>query len=406
MAGQKSTRRGKAHREAFPAFDILEADRSRRGGGGACTWFDERGQIIGQGELAMLDSQQAVFRYEFFGSANIDRSTGIITVAVSGTWRNLVHIRRSFHCPSCFACVQKLFFVSTVWACGSCHGLVFLKQRLGAINKKIVSRDEMLAELRKLPASQHSTRRFYNLKRHIEKINSDLAAAVSLSLPQELLYRTYSQWAASGVIVKFGNKLPTGDRPNEQGRGFACLPRAEADLGPLETCELIGVKVLHRPAVAFLQQHKAKQFVALEHDIVAGLVRFAPNSRDDLASLLAERLVLRPLMLTSGWSVMSEASNGDGRTECGISAIYEGDPMLWPIGPVTKVAKNPVRALLDDKVVTLQVRLPMNGKADPRTDLLEAAARLEAELARVRAKFDDFNVTRGAAAQRLLRTVA
>lgn len=54
MAEQKSTRRGKAHREAFPTFDILEAERSQRGGGGACKWFDERGQIIGQSELVIL----------------------------------------------------------------------------------------------------------------------------------------------------------------------------------------------------------------------------------------------------------------------------------------------------------------------------------------------------------------
>jgi hypothetical protein len=54
MTERKSTRRGKAHREAFPAFDILEAHRSQRGGGGACKWFDERGQIIGQSELVIL----------------------------------------------------------------------------------------------------------------------------------------------------------------------------------------------------------------------------------------------------------------------------------------------------------------------------------------------------------------
>jgi len=401
---QVSTRRGKPHLEAFPSVDILNAERSVRAGSRLCEWRDEHDQLVGQGRLLALDSSRMVFEYEFCGSANIERATGVLTVSLSGTRRNPNVVRSNIDCPNCQRRVQAVFFVAGSWACKGCHNLVYLKQRLASVNKKIHTRDEVREELKRLPEHQRSTRWFYNHQRHLERLERQLAEGSAKSLPQELLYRTIVRWLSAGEGAEpLAANPPAGGGIAGRERGLAYFRKAPAIAEPIIVCAMPWSKILHRPLQPFLSQHKAMHFAKLEAEILAGKVSLPRRTEGAIAALLAERIVLLPLVLTSDWSEVVESLNADGQAECSMTASYTGDRTLWPIGPGTAEAKHPMRAILDAGVVTLRVRLPRCGASDPQADLRAAAAKVEARLEQVEAKLAEFNATRLASAKRRVR---
>lgn len=399
--GQGSTRRGKPHCEAFPAVDILEVARSLRAGSRLCVWEDEHGRVVGEGRLLTLDADRMVLQYSFRGSANIAPANSVLEVYVSGTWRNPHVIRRNFDCPACQRHVQMLFYVSAGWACRICHNLVYLKQRLAVVNKKIHQRDQMVKKLADFSEGERHSREPHNQQRHIDQINRELAAAGCASLPEELLYRTSGRWLQPGEVApatdlgfSAGGVLP------EPYRGLAYFTTNELPVAPVVPCELIGSPVLDRPILPFLREHKATKFAELEEDIANGRVIGAENSYRNIETMLADRLTLQPLVITSDWSDMAERVNGDRRVEYTISARYEGEPTLWRIGPGTALAKAPLRAVLDAGVVTLQARVPKVGLSNPAADLRTAAMKLEARLLEAQAKLDEFNAVRPEEARR------
>lgn len=402
--GQRSTRRGKPHCEAFPVLDILQAERSLRAGSGICEWRNERGMLVGRAQLVSLDKSHAVVGYEFRGSANIYAAKESIRFDVVCTRRNPHVVRKSLVCPECRSFAQKVFFVSGAWKCRACHNLVYLKQRLGSVNNVIRYRDEVLADLQKVPADGHRTRWFYNQQRHLDRLNRELAAGGLKTLPQELLYRTYQQWIAPGDH-EIGNALQASphfgqfevDQGKEDAAGLAFFQPPPAPWQPVEPCELIGSAILGRPFGPFLTRHKADHADQLRRDLeretacpaAPMLVHF-----ERIASLLAERILVRPIVITSAWTDMVEVGETDGRTEYATTASYEGDPTLWPLGPCATPYKRVLRAILDEDVIELRVRLPRVGRSDPIADLEIARAELLSRLNRMTAEFQAFNAMR------------
>lgn len=402
--GQRSTRQGKPHCEAFPAFDILQAERSLRAGSGICEWRNERGAIVGNARLISLDKCHAVVSYEFRGSVNIDAAKASIRLDVVCTRRNPHVVRKSFACLQCGNPAQKIFFVSGFWKCRACHNLIYLKQRLGSVNKIIHSRDEALTELQKIPPANQRTRWFCNQRRHLDRINRELTAGGFETLPQELLYRTHQQWVTpsdheAAPILQASQHLRQLDV--DQGEvgavGLAFFqPRPEA-WQPVEPCELIGSDILGRPFRPFLTRYKADHADQLRRDLQTEAGRPArpmPFQLERTARFLAERILLRPIVITSAWTDMVEVGETDGRKEYAIRAAYDGDPTLWPAGPCAMPLKRVLRAILDEGVVELRVRLPRVGTSDPIADLDAARAELLHRLDRVKAEFQAFNAMR------------
>jgi hypothetical protein len=402
--GQRSTRRGKPHCEAFPALDILQAERSLRAGSGICEWRNERGVLVGRAQLVSLDQGHAVVSYEFDGSANIETAKDLIRFDIVCTRRNPHVVRKSLFCQQCGGLAQKIYFVSATWKCRSCHNLVYLKQRLGFVNKAIRNRDKVIADLQKVPVDSHRTRWFYNQQRHLDRLNRELAAGGFETLPQELLYRTYQQWIAPGDH-EIGNALQASphfgqfkvDQGGEDAAGLAFFQPPPAPWQPVEPCELIGSAILGRPFGPFLTRHKADHADQLRRDLwgEAGCPA-GPMSihLKRTAGLLAERILLRPIVITSAWTDMVEVGETDGRTEYATKAAYEGDPTLWPLGSCARPYKRVLRAILDEDVIELRVRLPRVGRSDPIADLETARAELLHRLDRVTAEFEAFNAMR------------
>ena len=78
--GQRFTWRGKHHCEAFPALDILQAERSLRAGIGICEWRNKRGMLVGHvhsGPEAFLQSlTTSVWRRQRERRSAADRTIG------------------------------------------------------------------------------------------------------------------------------------------------------------------------------------------------------------------------------------------------------------------------------------------------------------------------------------------
>lgn len=401
---QGSTRRGKPHCEAFPAVDILEVARSLRAGSRSCVWEDEHGRVVGEGRVLTLDADQIIFQYSFRGSANIKPADSVLEVNVSGTRRNRHVIRRNFDCPACQRHVQMLFYVSAGWACRTCHNLVYLKQRLADVNKQIHQRDQIVNQLASISEDERQTRWSHNQQRYIDQINRELAEAGCVSLPEELLYRTSGRWLQPGDVAPATDlRSSAGGVLPEPYRGLAYFTTNETPVAPVVPCELIGSPVLDRPILPFLREHKATKFAELEEDIANGRAIVAELSYRTIETMLADRLTLQPVVITSDWSDMAERVNGDRCVEYTITARYEGDPTLWRIGPGVALAKAPLRAILDAGFITLQARAPEIGLTDPAADLRIAAMKLEARLSEVQVKLDEFNAVRLHEARRRTR---
>jgi len=410
--GQRSTRRGRPHCEAFPALDILQAERSLRAGGGTCEWRDERGAFVGYVCAVMLDELAAVFRYDFRGSTNIATAEGLLKLNVICTRRNLHVVRKSFVCPGCDGSVQKVFFVSGAWECRVCHGLVYLKQRLGDVNRNINNRDELLALLQEVAPADQRRRWFHNQQRRLTRINRELSAAGCTSLPQELLYQISQHWITTGGVDRVSHvqqrNLPEGDGENSPGvtAGLAIFQQLPMPFEPLEPCDLIGSAILGRPFRPMLTQRKVDRLEQLQRDLwkEAGCpTRSMKIDVTDAASRLAERLFIEPIVITSAWSDMVEVAAVDGRKQYAIAASYAGDPTLWPAGPCARPYKRVIRAILDENVIELRVRLPLTGRSDPRADLDAARTELWHRLARVEAEFQRFNAMRDQLALKWVR---
>lgn len=410
--GQRSTRRGRPHCEAFPALDILQAERSLRAGGGSCEWRDEQGVLVGHARMVMLDELLAVFRYDFLGSTNIAAAEGLVSLDVICTRRNTHVVRKSLVCPSCDGSIQKVFFVSGAWGCRVCHDLVFLKQRLGGVNRKINDRDVLLSVLQEVAPADERGRWFHNQQRRVARVNRELSAKGCTSLPQELLYRTTQHWITPGGVDRISyvqqRDLPEGDGENSPSAtaGLAIFQPMPMPLEPREPCELIGSAILGRPFRPMLTQRKVDRSEQLQRDLwkeagcPAGRMKINVT---EAARRLAERLFIEPIVITSDWTDMVEVAAVDGRRQYAITASYAGDPTLWPAGPCAKPYKRVIRAILDENVIELRVRLPRTGRSDPGADLDAACTELQRRLPRVEAEFRRFNAMRDQLALKWVR---
>lgn len=407
--GQRNTRRGKPHCEAFPALDILQALRSWRAGNGSCEWRDERGVLVGRGQLVALEQARATFAYDMAGSTNIAAKSHVLFVDLTGSRRNPNVVRQSFNCPRCQARAQKLFYVTGRWACRGCHGLVYIKQRLGSVNKRLHNRDAMLAVLQQVPQQNQCWRWFYNQQRHLERINRELAAEGHTSLPQELLFRNYADWPSADVAAgtdeaarQGASRLgdPTADGSDVGLAFFRSLPPT---CEPATPGELVGSLILDRPLTPWLTSHKADCAMQLMKDLRKEAVTGSSISIQRFANLLAERLVIRPLVITSGWSDVTSIIGEGGRAEHVVTATYTGDPTLWRIGPGTKPNSRVLRAVLDDRIIMLRARPALEGRSDPHGDLESARDEISYRLARVEEVLASFNASRDDLALRWVR---
>ena len=403
--GQGVTRHGKPHCEAFPSLDILKAARSLRHADGTCEWVDERGEVVGEGRMERLDATSALFTYRFSGSTNIAEAAGVLRLDVSGSRRNPNVVRYSFTCPHCTEPRQKIFFVAGSWACRACHELVYLKQRLANVNKIISHRDVIIVTISEMRKQGKQTLAFHNLSRKLALIEHELEAAGFTSMPQELLYRSYDRWSgvASQIIVTATGS--SDHKPVLDGQsvapGLAFFRPKPHPPEPHVAGDLIGSPVLDRPFQPYLTARKKEQLKQVKQEAMAsGIYRGAPMM---WASLLAERLVIHPLVITSEWSEITEFVSDDGQADSIITAAYEGDPTLWRIGPGTELSRRPLRAVLNDGIIMLRVRAPRVGRFDPLADLTAARDAVMDRLMRIEAKFREFNADREDIAIRWIR---
>lgn len=400
---QGTTRRGKPHCEAFPAINILEAERSLRSGSDRCEWRDEHAGLVGRGSLLSLDATSMTLDYTFIGSANIAAANGVLKVAVSGTRRNPHVVRKNLHCPVCERRVQLLYFVTGTWACRACHNLVYLKQRLGGVNKKILHKDKLFAELAKQKESGRAKRALHNQQRHVDRVSRELVQGGFTALPGELCYRTTCRWLNSGEMP-----VPVGARDASYAhspypRGLAYFRRPDDEASGIVPCELIGSLILDRPVQSFFEQHVQDTLAAVEQGIAKGSLLLPKPMAEALSAVVADRLLLRPLMLTGGWSDIDDRYTREDRAESTSFARYDGDPLLWKFSAAATAATRPLRAILDDHRVQLCARLPAEGRSDAPRDIKAAAATIETRLADVRTLVDAFNAGRSEIARRAVR---
>lgn len=121
------------------------------------------------------------------------------------------------------------------------------------------------------------------------------------------------------------------------------------------------------------------------------------------ANLLAERLLIRPLVITSAWSDVTSIVGEGGRAEHVVTATYTGDPTLWRIGPGTKPNSRVLRAVLDDHIIMLRARPALEGRSDPHVDLESARDEVSYRLARVEEALASFNASSDNLALRWVR---
>jgi len=328
-----------------------------------------------------------------------------LRVDVSGSRRNPNVVRYSFACPGCAEPRQKIFFVAGSWACRACHELVYLKQRLANVNKIISHRDVIIVTISEMRKQGKQTLAFHNLSRKLALIEHELEAAGFTSMPQELLYRSYDRWSgvASQIIVTATGS--SDHKPVLDGQsvapGLAFFRPKPHPPEPHVAGDLIGSPVLDRPFQPYLTARKKEQLKQVKQEAMAsGIYRGAPMM---WASLLAERLVIHPLVITSEWSEITEFVSDDGQADSIITAAYEGDPTLWRIGPGTELSRRPLRAVLNDGIIMLRVRAPRVGRFDPLADLTAARDAVMDRLMRIEAKFREFNADREDIAIRWIR---
>ncbi|MEI5688634.1 hypothetical protein [Sphingomonas kyungheensis] len=334
------------------------------------------------------------------GSANIAAKDDVLHVDITGSRRNPNVVRPSFVCLGCQAPTQKLFYVAERWACRGCHDLVYLTQRLGSVNKRIHNRDVMLAMLQEVPQQDQRRRWFHNQQRHLDRINRELAREGFTSLPQELLFRTYVDWPATGVAAEIDEEARQGaprvddvvaDSSDAGLAFFRPLPPTCESVTP---GELIGSLILDRPLSPWLTRHKAD----CARQLVRGLRKEAGTKASitvrEFANLLAERLVTRPLVITSAWSDVTCIIGEAGRPEYVVTATYTGDPTLWRVGPGTKPYRRVLQAVLDEYIIMLRVRPSLEGRSDPHADLESARDEVSCRLARVEEALTLFNGSR------------
>jgi hypothetical protein len=269
--GQRSTRRGKPHCEAFPALDNLQAERSQRAGGGVCEWRNEQGRAVGRGCMLELDQVQAVFSYDFPESTDTDRASGTLSAEISSTRRNPHLVRKILACPECQRHAQKMFYVTGIGACRSCYQLAYSKQRLEYLNKNINGRDELLAELQRLPPGGQHTRWCNNQQRHLGLFNRELAAEGFTAPPRSCSYArisaSFHQATLRSRRTSIGREWELGRRMMRLGAAIQLAwPSSNLSYlhGTLRPCELIGSEILDRPFQPFLTRHRPIMRIACQ----------------------------------------------------------------------------------------------------------------------------------------------
>ncbi|WP_271299072.1 hypothetical protein [Sphingomonas sp. CV7422] len=334
------------------------------------------------------------------GSANIAAKDDVLNVDITGSRRNPNVVRPSFACPGCQAPTQKLFYVAEKWACRGCHDLVYLKQRLGSVNKRIHKRDVLLAVLQEVPQQEQRRRWFHNQQRHLDRINRELAREGFTSLPQELLFRTYSDWPTEDVASGTGEAARQGVLRVDDGtasssdRGLAFFRPLPPACEPATPGQLVGSLILDRPLSPWLTRHKADCARQLVRDLRKEAGTTASITVREFANLLAERLVTRPLVITCAWSDVTSIIGEAGRPEFVVTATYTGDPTLWRVGPGTKPYRRVLQAVLDEHIIMLRVRPSLEGRSDPHADLESARDEVSCRLARVEEALTLFNNSR------------
>lgn len=394
---------GKMHCEAFPAIDILAALRAQRSGGDRCEWRDERGNVIGNGQVVLLNAHSMTLRYAFGRSRVGEAANGHLTLKITGSQRNPQHVRYSMRCPTCGSAKQVLFLVTVSWSCRNCHDLVYLKQRLSATAKKVVRHDEVRKALSSMSGDAKPTRKYHNLKRHADRIEKELVEIGVTDLPEELSIRCHTRWLAPGDEIigheeGLAKEGPNQVRPDQLKR--SSTPQRRAKLRP---CEAIGMLILYRPLSVFLEQHVEAQLRRFFAEYEADRVEPGRVPHKDVVAALAQQLVLRPLGLVSGWSEIEHSYSTDERAESSIRCRYNGDPTLWPIGADEGMAEVPLQAILDDDYVTLKVRLPSRGRSNADAELEAAAEDLQDCLLAVADGITAFNMQTLQLAWRIFR---
>ncbi len=230
-----------------------------------------------------------------------------------------------------------------------------------------------------------------------------MAAHGIISLPEELSFRTYQRWLAPNEVAAEMEREVGVDGRARQRRGLAYFQPPSTGSGKILPCEAVGSRILYRPALPFLKQRLEEMLVAVLDEIAKGTLVLPRVTMPAVASVLCERAMLRPLVITGPWSEMDETYTYEDRAESSVTACYEGDPTLWPVGPDAEVPQAYSRAVLDARDVTLRMRLPAQGRSDARADLDRAAAELQAQLSEVRAVLDVFNASLPKTALRCVR---
>lgn len=393
---------GKMHCEAFPAIDVLAALRAQRSGGDRCEWRDERGNLIGNGQVVSLDAHSMTFRYAFGRSRIGEVADGQLTLRLAGSQRNPQHIRYSMCCPNCGNAKQILFFVVGSWSCRNCHKLIYRKQRLSAIGKKVVYHDEVCEQLLLISGSSPITRNYHNLKRHAERIERELVEGGVTELPEEISIGCHTRWLSPGeeLIAHAGELAEYSlDRKAFEQVKHSRTPQRRAKRRP---CEAIGMLILNRPLSVFLEQHVEAQLRCFLAECKASQVEPGRVPRKDVVADLARSLVLRPLALVGDWSEVEHSYSSDERAESSIRCRYNGDPTLWRIGADDGMAQVPLQAILDDTHVTLKVRLPSRGRSNADAELEAAVEDLQACLLAAAERITAFNMQALQIAQQIL----
>ncbi len=364
-----NARGGRPHLEAFPAIKINEAIRCAARGAMACEWSDQDGSVIGHARLVESSEDHARFIFEFFGTVNVEEGRGDIVLDLIRVSINPHRDRTLISCPGCRRHTDSVFWVEANWACRSCHGLVFIRQRLNPVNKKIVDRDKLARKL----ALRRPIRRSRLYRAEVERLAAmtfELERMGAAPLPEELRFRTWANWLPA-------HELHPSPRSGSWSRIW--VPQSGIGLVGLTAHQqidhvLVGSRLFYRSIEDVLYQK-----VEAERGRLHGSA-FAAMSAEEKQAQLVRASTWKPLAVSGEWRSVEETRSDDDAYELRGALEWLGDPILLTARPTSpKIASaSDLRAVLDDHYVTLVIRLPRIDRKAAEWFLEEARATLMA----------------------------
>lgn len=114
--------------EAFPHIDIVVAERHFKRGEHVCQWFNEHKFVVGAISIEALDAETLRFHHIFYGTINVEKSSGETTIELIRKDRGAYIGRPLMICPECAGEREKMFFVDRLWKCHICHDLTSVKK--------------------------------------------------------------------------------------------------------------------------------------------------------------------------------------------------------------------------------------------------------------------------------------